>query len=312
MATDAAASASSRTLPALGTYLRTLFDLGRRSVPAALPALAFLWFYHFGTALYLEVAGGGTSPLGYHDNRAQMIQLLMKASAYLPLLVLVYTPFLPLQDSILRGEPRSFLSAVRHVLERMIPFVLSSLLQLIIVLAPVAFVLGILVAALAPLPVPRELVAVIAVATIAPLFLWLFVSGLFLAFAIPGVVLSGLGATRSISASARLVASHFWGVLGRFLVFFLILIGVVTLVSLPSVVVTSLSATTPVPAVLRIASILWSSLVTALTFPFWVGALIVLYRALVPGTAAAVEERAPGAAAPHPAPGETSTPFLFE
>ncbi|MGE5177564.1 MAG: hypothetical protein ACM3PF_00575 [Bacteroidota bacterium] len=314
MATDAAAPASSRTLPALGTYLHRLFDLGRRSIPVAIPALLFLWFYRFGMGLYGQVAGEGTSPLGFHDPRAQMGQILIAAAAYLPLLVLVYTPFLPLQDSLMRGERPSFLNAIRHVLERMVSFILSSFLQFLIIFVPVAFVIGILLAALAPLPgAARELAVLITVAAVTPLLLWIFLAAFFLVFAIPGVVLSGLGATRSISSSVRLVAGHFWGILGRLIVFFLMLLTIVLVLSIPSIILTVMATTAGRAGMaLRVASTLWSSLLTALSFPFWVAALMVLYRALVPEGVASEAEPAPDPVAAHPAAGETPTPFLFE
>ncbi|HYJ34195.1 MAG TPA: hypothetical protein VE326_13370 [Candidatus Binatia bacterium] len=314
MATDAPASAPS--LPPMGAYLRSLFALGRRSIPPALPALVFLWFYHFGTALYLELAGGGTSPLGYRDNDALMIHALMKVSAYLPLLALVYTPFLPLQDALLHGERRSFVSAIRHVLERMVPFVLSVILQILVVAGPIVLIAGILVAAIAPFPdLPKEIVAVIAVAAVIPLLIWLMLSGFFLIFAIPGVVLSGLGATRSVSASARLVGSHFGGLLVRLIVFFVILFLIVLVATIPAMLLGTIAAwATHADRVFRILSILWTSLVSALTFPFWVAAVLVLYRALVPagaveGVPEAVIDAAPGPLRPQ---GEHPTPFSFE
>jgi len=300
----------------MGAYLRSLFALGRRSIPPALPALVFLWFYHFGTALYLELAGGGTSPLGYRDNDALMIHALMKVSAYLPLLALVYTPFLPLQDALLHGERRSFVSAIRHVLERMVPFVLSVILQILVVAGPIVLIAGILVAAIAPFPdLPKEIVAVIAVAAVIPLLIWLMLSGFFLIFAIPGVVLSGLGATRSVSASARLVGSHFGGLLVRLIVFFVILFLIVLVATIPAMLLGTIAAwATHADRVFRILSILWTSLVSALTFPFWVAAVLVLYRALVPagaveGVPEAVIDAAPGPLRPQ---GEHPTPFSFE
>lgn len=316
MATDAPAVAPSRELPPVGAYLRSLSALGRRSIPPALPALVFLWFYHFGTALYLELAGAGTSPLGYRDNNALMIHALMKVSAYLPLLVLVYTPFLPLQDALLHGERMSFVSAIRHVLERMVPFVLSVILQILIVAGPVVLIAGILVAAIAPFPdLPKEIVAVIAVAAVFPLLAWLMLSGFFLFFAIPGVVLSGQGAARSVSASARLVGSHFGGLLLRLVVFFVILFMIVLVATIPAMLLGTIAAwATHADQVFRILSILWTSLVSALTFPFWVAAVLVLYRALVPvGAAEGAPEMAIDAApGPLGPPGEQPAPLPFE
>jgi len=317
MATDAPATAPSRPLPAPGDYLRTLFDLGRRSIPPALAALVFLWFYRFGTGLYLELAAQGTSPLGFRDERAFLIQGLMKVSAYLPLLVLVYTPFLPLQDSLLRGESRSFVSSIRHVLERMVPFVLSVIVQLAIMFGPIAILAGVLIAVIAPHPdLPKEIVLVIAVAAFIPMVIWLLLAGFFLAFAIPGVVLSDLGPIQSIAASARLVGTHFWGLLGRFIAFTFVLFLVVMVGSIPALVLgATAAAVSRAESVFRIGSILWSSLVAALTFPFGVASLLVLYRSMVP--AGAAPDAVPGEAGIHapgaPLPeGERPAPFQFE
>jgi hypothetical protein len=318
MATDApAAYAPSRPLPPVGAYLRTVVDVGMRSIPTALPALVLLWFYHFGMALYLELAGAGTSPLGYPDSRAHLVQLFMKISAYLPLLVLVYTPFLPLQDWLLRGERRSFLSAIRHVLERVLPFVLSALLQMAIILLPVFVMFGILLLVVTPFPdLPRELVALLAVVTVGPALLWVFLTGMFLVFAVPAVVLDGHGPGRSIRVSIRLVAGHFWGILGRFIIFFLALFAAVMIASIPAALLSVGAATASgAESVFRIAGLLWTSLITAMTFPFWVAALLVLYRALVPApetTAAAALAGVLAEERPVLEGGEHPTPFIFE
>lgn len=318
MATEATAHAPSHTLPSPGAYLRALYDLGRRSIPLALPALFFLWFYHFGTGLYLEMAGnGGTSPLGFRNDDALLIHTLMKICASLPLLVLVYAPFLPLQDALLRGERIGFVSAIRHVLERMVPLILSVILQILIVAGPVLLVIGGLVAVLAPLPgLPREVVALIAVAALVPLALWLLLSSCFLVFAIPGVILSDLGATRSIAASVRRVGSHFWGLVVRFVVFFVILMIVIMAATLPVMFAGTVAAwATKAEPAFRMGTILWTSLLSALAFPFWVGSLLVLYRAIVPGpagvgeAAATASLAAPGALHPE---GPPTTPYLFE
>jgi hypothetical protein len=314
MATDETVVYVSRPpLPRVGPYLRALFDLGMKSIPAAIPALLFLWFYHFGTALYLELAGGATSKLGFRDNQALLVQIFMKVSAYLPLLVLIYTPFLPFQDALLRGERITFLAAVRHVLERLVPFVLSVILQMAIVFAPVLLVCGALVAVVAPFAtaLPREAVAMLALVTIGPVLVWLFISGIFLSFAVPAVVLDDYGPARSISVSVRLVAGNFWGVFWRFFVFFVALFAVVMIVMLPPLVLGAIAAAaTRADLLVRIVTILWTSLATALTFPFWVGALVVLYRSLAPAGGAAVSEAA-ATAAPIAA-GEHPTPFIFE
>jgi len=305
---------SRRPLPRVGPYLRALFDLGLKSIPAALPALVFLWFYHFGTALYLELAGGATSPLGFRDHQALMIQMFMKVSAYLPLLVLVYTPFLPLQDALLRGERISFVDAIRHVLERLLPFILSALLQMAILLVPVMLVFGILLAVVTPFPaLPREVVALLAMATVGPALAWLFLSGLFLIFAVPAVVLDGHGPVQGIAVSARLVAGHFWGVSWRLFVFFLVLFLVVMCASIPVFIFGVIGAAVAhADFAFRVVTLLWTSLVTALTFPFWVGALVVLYRSLMPASGEAAVADEADAMAGKLVPGQPPTPFIFE
>jgi hypothetical protein len=314
MATDETVIYARRPLPRVGEYLRALFDLGMKSIPAALPALVFLWFYHFGTSLYLELAGGATSPLGFRDNQALMVQLFMKVSAYLPLLVCVYTPFLPLQDALLRGQRITFVDAIRHVLERLVPFALSVLLQMAILFIPVALVTGLLLAVVTPFPdLPRGVVILLAMATAGPILVWIFVSSLFLVFAVPAVVLDGHGPVRAITMSVRLVAGHFWGVFWRFFVFFVVLFVAVMIASIPAGIFTAIgTAVSRAEFAFRILMIIWTSLVTAMTFPFWVGALIVLYRSLAPaGGAAALADESEMLAAKLAA-GQHPTPFIFE
>lgn len=315
MATDETViHAARRPLPRVGPYLRALYDLGMKSIPAALPALLFLWFYHFGTSLYLVLAGGVTSPLGFRDNQAILVQLFMKVSAYLPLLVCVYTPFLPLQDSLLRGGRITFVDAIRHVLERLVPFALSVLMQMAIVFIPVALITGLLLAVVTPFPdLPRGVVILLGMATAGPIMIWLFVSGMFLVFAVPAVVLDGHGPMRSISVSVRLVAGHFWGVFWRFFVFFLVLFVAVMIASIPAALFGAIGGAVPrVELAFRVVMILWTSLVTALTFPFWVGALIVLYRSLAPASGASAIADESEALAAKLAAGQHPTPFIFE
>jgi hypothetical protein len=318
MATDAPASqAALRSLPPVGEYLRRLFELGKQSIPVAIPALLFLWFYHFGTDLYLEIAGRATSPLGYPDPEARLYHAMMKISAYLPLLVLVYTPFLPLQDSLLRGQPPSFLASIRHVLERLVPFILSAILQFLIILVPVAIVIGIVVLAVAPFPtLPPEAAALIAVTVGLPSLLWIFLSAMFLVFAVPAVVLDGHGPVRSIGISVRMVASHFWGVFGRFFVFFLLLFIFVVIACIPAMLLSAGGAIlAQAGIVFRIGSIFWTSLVTALTFPFWVASLVLQYRALAPAGDQTVMDAvaaAVGTEPPKTGHGEQPTPYIFE
>jgi hypothetical protein len=320
MATDAPASqAVPQSLPPVGEYLRRLFDLGKESIPAAVPALVFLWFYHFGTELYLEIAGRATSPLGYPDTEARLYHMMMKISAYLPLLVLVYTPFLPLQDSLLRGQPPSFLASIRNVLERLVPFILSAILQTLIIVTPIAVVLGIVVLAIAPVPVlPPEASALIAITVAIPSVLWVFFSAMFLVFAVPAVILDGHGPVRAIAVSFRMVAGHFWGILGRFILFFLLLFVFVMIACIPAMLLAAGgSLLAQAGSLFRIGAILWTSLITALTFPFTVASLMLQYRALAPvgggETVADVVITGPlGTETPKPGHGEQPTPYIFE
>ena len=320
MATDAPAShAALRSLPPVGDYLRRLFDLGKQSIPVAIPALLFLWFYHFGTQLYLEFAGNDTSPLGYPNTEARLYHTSVQLCAYLPLLVLVYTPFLPLQDALMRGQPPSYLASIRHVLERLVPFVMSAILQFLIVMLPIGVVLGIVILAVAPLPVlPPEAAALIAVVVTVPAVIWILMAAMFLAFAVPAVVLDGHGPVRAIGISVRMVAGHFWGVFGRFFVFLCLLFVILVVASIPSMIASAAGAVLGrAGSVFRIVSVLWISLVTALTFPFWVAALMVQYRALTPAggeeTVADAAYAGPTLVPPaRPGHGDQPTPYIFE
>lgn len=310
-------TAPTGALPAPSAYLRGVIDLGRSSIPRAIPALLFLWAYHFGTGLFLELSGGGTSPLGYHDTAAMTTQLMMKMVAALPLFVLVYTPFLPLQDGLLRGEPVTFWAAARHVLERIVPLVLSVVLQILIVGAPVMLVGGIVVAAFGVAGLPREILAVILVVALIPLILWLLVMGTLLVFATPNVVLSDRGPWRAITASVRLSGGHFWVIVLRFILFFIMLMIAVMIVTLPVMFASTLMGwVTRAQPFFRISTLLWTSLLTAFTFPFGVASVLLLYRALVPaGAMADTAAMGTAASAGHDAlraPGEPHTPFQFE
>jgi hypothetical protein len=68
-------------------------------------------------------------------------------------------------------------------------------------------------------------------------------------------------------------------------------------------------------SILRIGAILWTSLITAFTDPFWVASLLLQDRALAPagGEETVTEAAAIGPAlAPRPASGEQPTPYIFE
>jgi hypothetical protein len=325
MATDASiASAPSRPLPSVGTYLRQVGSLGKRSIAPALPALLFLAFFRFGMDLYLEVAGGGRTPLGHEDERARLVHAFMAISASLPIIVLVHMPFLPLQDSLLHGERASYLEGVRRVLERLLAFVLSGLAQLMILLGPVALVFGLMVAIVAPFPTPpREVVALLTLALLAPVMVWVLIAAIFLMFAMPSLILDGYGPIQAIRRSVGMVARRFFGLLGRLLVWMFVLFAVMVVAMMPAFGLQGIAPLTGGAAVaLRIAAILWMSAVAALTVPFSVASMIVLYRALAPrggeeiGQEAAgapgIAPSAPAPALPRPDGTEQPTPYIFE
>ncbi len=115
MNADAHATGPARAgLPSFPAYLTSVVDLGRRSLKPALPALGFLYFYRLGMGAYMAVTDysfpGGKDALGAFGPQLAII------ASFLPLLVLIYTPFLPLQDSLLRGHALSFLAAIRRTL----------------------------------------------------------------------------------------------------------------------------------------------------------------------------------------------------
>jgi hypothetical protein len=293
------------SLPPIDTYLRAVLALGFASLRRALPAIGFLYFYRLGMGLYLALSSDSSSPLGLYDERTLVVTVAMQIVAYLPMLVLVYTPFLPLQDFILRGEPRSFGVSVRIVLERLVPFVISVITQGVILFGPPALFFTGAALMLGALPSkPEELVRVLVLASLLPSGLYIIVIALFLIFAIPSVVLDGRGPFAAIRQSFVIVGRHFGGVLGRLVVFFLLLVIVAVAGSLPEAILQAATAAASVdhPA-FKIAGAIWGAAVSAALFPFTVAALMVLYRAAVPAAASAAgiagEPEARPAASPY-------------
>ena len=309
-------AAPHRHLPPVSTFVSDVLSLGVRSLKPAISALLLLCFYRFGMGLYSEFAVQQTSPLGHPDNRAQAAHIILTAAAYLPLLVLVYTPFLPLQDAILRGGRKSFFESVRHVLENMVPFTLSAILQLVILITPVFVMFFVAAAALSTVPeAPAEVLAGTLALLILPACAWLGLAGVFMLFATPALVLDGMGPLRSLAFSVREVARRFWGVLGRLIVGFGLVFAAVLLASFPASILkmTALASGFDPPA-LKIARVLWTSFVTAAAFPFSVAVLMVLYRGVAPIEAPPPVPPAPES--PPPAgegePHKPETPYVFE
>ena len=209
--------------------------------------------------------------------------------AYLPVLVLIYTPFLPLQDGLLRGERRSFLDCVQLVLERLPHVFLSVILQILIAFVPPSLILGGIVAALNSLPSKHEpwqqLVLYMA---LAPCLVWIGIVGFFLIYAIPLLVLEKRGPLKSIRLSFDLVAHRFSGILGRLFVFLCLFMLAAIALSMPEAMIQAWSSVARVdhPAV-RISAAIWSAGVSAVMFPFSVAALMVLFRSSVPAGGAA-------------------------
>jgi hypothetical protein len=305
-----AATAGRPSLPPIDTYLRAVIALGFASLRLAIPALGFLYFYRLGMGLYLALSSDSSSPMGIYDERTLVVTAAMQIVAYLPMLVLIYTPFLPLQDFILQGERRSFGAAVRLILERLVPFVVSVIAQAVLLFGPPALFFTGAALLLGALPSkPEELVRVLVLASLVPSILYIFVVGFFLLFAIPSVVLDGRGPLAAIKQSFAIVGRHFGGILGRLLVFFLLLVIAAVAGSLPEAILQAATAAASVdhPA-FKIAGAIWGAAVSAFLFPFTVAALMVLYRAAVPARAGAADPGATGGQEDRPA----ASPYRFE
>jgi len=315
MSADAAISETLTRRPALprySDYLRSVIALGRRAIRPALPAIGFLYFYRLGMGIFLEFSSRSAWPPGETDR--MVFAVLLTLGGLLPLLALIYTPFLPLQDALLRGREIGFLQAIKRVLEVAWNFMVSSLAQSLIAFLPLAIVF---VAALAMqgsnAPIPGAKLAATFLVLTAPIgALWAMVATLFLCFATPAVVLNGEGPFHSLKTSAALVRGHVGGILGRFLAFAFLAVIAYMAASLPSAFILAMEGASQVsPIPFRIAGVVWSSAVDSLLFPFWVAALLVLYRALAP-TPVAAPDAPPESAAPEGGLRASANPLLFE
>ena len=282
----------------LPDYLRRVWDVGRKSIRPALPALTFLYFYRVGLEAYLAVSDR-TSVL--EGGPVDFLPGLAMAATFLPLLLLVYTPMLPLQESILHDRPISFLAAIRRTLECAWNLTVSGIIQVLMLVVPV-FVICLGLALLLPLggsrlgtlgtalgvggEIDSAKLMVIALAAILG-FLAMVVMVILLIFAMQALVLDGEGPIRSIRTSIRLVLSHLGYVTGRILAFgFLSFVALIVL-TLPTGIleqVADVSGASLLP--FKIASIVWSSLAAVAFFPFGSASITVLYRSLVPATGA--------------------------
>jgi hypothetical protein len=299
---------SAPPLPPAGDFLRAVLALGRQSILPALPVLVLLYFYRFGMGLYLVFASDTTSALGFPDDQARALTWIVMATAYLPLLVLVYTPFLPLQDGLLRGPRRTFVESIKHVLELVWPYGISSFYQLLLVVIPAAAM--IVLAELATMPLtslPDQVRTLLILVAMIPAGLWIVVAMFFLSLATPLLILDGWGPVTSIRESVRLVRRSWGALLGRIFLFFIILCFAAVFASFPSTilkVVTTVAQQKLVPV--EIVRVAWDSLVSTALFPFSIAGLLIIYRSLVPGPAVAGAP-ASGAAG---APGAPESPRL--
>lgn len=306
------AVASAPKLPPFSLYIRAVWNLGKRTMRPALPALALLYFYGVGTGVFLAV--NPDSDLSQAASVASYLPMLASLVAFLPLLVLIYTPFLPLQDSLARGTAITFGRAIRRVLEVAWYFFVSGTIQVLILLAPV-----VPIAAIAWLIVPGgggpapagAHAAAAALLTVSLSLAWFAVAAAFTMFATPAVVLDRRGPIRSIGLSLRLVAGHFWAIVGRLLGFLLLVALAAVLASTPISFLTAgvRAAGIQEPTALLILESIWSSAVSALVFPFVVAALLLLYRGLNPARV----EASPAVSVPTAESLHTSAnPLLFE
>jgi hypothetical protein len=305
-------------LPAYGDYFRAILALGRRAIRPALPAIVFVYFYRLGMGLYKELTPGEA---GLHEGGlAGVAAFLTLAAGYLPMLVLIYTPFLPFLDGLARGGTSSFLDAVRQVLEVAWKYLLSLVAQLVILLLPAMLLAGIAAALAAGVSggwiehlrpgenLSNALRGTILLTFLIPAFLWILYAAIHLLFATPALVLSRRGPFASIGVSWGLVSRHFWSLVGRLLAYAALALLAFVVLSLPSWFLgAALAMSGNTNPVLKIPSVVWVSGVDALLFPFGVAALLILYRALVPEPAAAGAEPA-GPEGEH----RPTSPFIFE
>jgi hypothetical protein len=302
-----------RALPSLGTYLHMVVALGRGSIRASLPVLAFAYFYHLGTELYLAFAmdpemlgGSGT-----------LVSAVMSAMAHLPLLILAYALILPIQDSILRGGRLSFSESVPLAVRRMPALLLSSFVQGIIFLGPPLLLLGgvgLFVRSLPSLPgSPTEVLKGAMFLALIPCAIYVIVMAILLSLAEPALILDSRGPFQSIGLSMRRAASHFGGLFGRFFVANLLIVLAMIAASIPIFFLqTGALLSGSVHPAAKVAQIIWESAVSAASLPFSVAAALVLYRSLQPAGTTAISGGTPVAGAAADATRRATSPFQFE
>jgi hypothetical protein len=263
-------------LPGVPAYLRSVYELGRRSFRPALPALAFLFLCRVALDAY-----GVLTHYSYAMGKGAPGVMAVIDAAPLLFLFLIYIPFLPLQESLLRGHPIHLLVAIRRVLPVSVNSMLSGVAQVLILLGP-----------LAPLFFPRLVPSAWwtdAWTFLAPLFwgffAWMLVASFFMIFAMPAVVLDGEGPLHSLRTSCRLVWRNLGSALGRLLTLALLAAVAYMVATIPSSILGAAGRTSGVAAApIKLAAVIWTSAADTLFFPFGVAAVLVLYRSLRPWT----------------------------
>lgn len=272
-------------LPSIADYVGAIWNLGTRSLVPALPALAFVYFYRLGLGAYLTLSD--TSYPQSMDALGVIGPQLAVIAAFVPLLLMIYTAFLPLQDGILRGHPVNFLGAIRRVFETAWNLTLSGTAQAVILLLPFAilcFIVGLALPDTGGEADPTSLIVMSFVLLAG--FAWALIASILMAFATPAVVLDDEGPIQSLRTSFRLALSHLGGILIRFVSFGFLALVIYFMVRMPTAILTNSALASGAASVpMKLAALIWASAVDTLFFPFWVAALMVLYRALVPPTA---------------------------
>ncbi|HET9940791.1 MAG TPA: hypothetical protein VFR25_06795 [Candidatus Eisenbacteria bacterium] len=304
--------ASRPSLPPVSTYLRTVLALGKASIKPGFPALIFLYFYRLGMGLYVALSMDRVQSIDEASSQAVTSAALVQIPAYIPVLVLIYMPFLLLQDGILRGVATTLGSSVRSVLERMLAFLVCAVAQLVIVAGPPFLLFAGAAILVRTIPTrPEELTRAIGLLAMVPCLIYAILMLFMLWFAFPALVLDRRGPFRSIRVSFSLVASHFGGILGRLIVvlFFVVLAALV--LSFPAEILQVVTAVAGGDhPLLKVATVVWTSAVSAFLFPFVMASLVVLYRALVPAASGSAVPA--GAAVAVPEAHRVSSPFQFE
>ena len=299
-------------LPPVSIYLRSVLALGKASIAPGFPALIFFYFYRLGMGLYLALSVDRVQPLDEMSRQALTNAALVQIPAYIPVLVLIYMPFLLLQDGIMRGAATTLGSSLRAVLERVLSFLVCAVAQLVIVAGPPFLLVAGAALLVRTIPArPEELTRAIALLAMVPCVIYALLMFFMLWFAFPALVLDRRGPFQSIRLSFGLVASHFGGILGRLiLTFFFIGIAFVVLSFPAEILQVATAAAGSDHPLLKVASVVWTSAVSAFLFPFMMASFVVLYRALVPAAAGSAVPA--GAAETLVEPHRVSSPYQFE